>query len=89
MAFRCVGVEIEWKGSGVDEKGYDRATGALRVEIDPTYFRPAEVDLLWGNPARAEQELGWKAATELPKLVEIMVDYDLKYDSYGGDAFEL
>ena len=86
MAFRCVDVEIEWKGSGVDEKGYDRATGALRVEIDPTYFRPAEVDLLWGNPARAEQELGWKAATELPKLVEIMVDYDLKYDSYGGDA---
>lgn len=56
-AFFEVGVQIEWRGTGVDEKGYDKDTGACIVEVDPRYFRPAEVDLLLGNPAKAESKL--------------------------------
>lgn len=60
LAFAEVGIEIEWKGTGVDEKGYDKATGRLLVDVNPRYFRPAEVELLWGDASKAEKELGWK-----------------------------
>ncbi|MCW5649319.1 MAG: GDP-mannose 4,6-dehydratase [Ramlibacter sp.] len=83
MAFAEVGVQIQWTGSGVDERGVDAKTGELRVEVDPRYFRPAEVDLLWGNPAKAQRQLGWRATTSVRELVRIMVQYDLQHDAYG------
>ena len=85
LAFREIGVEIEWRGKGVDEKGYDKASGTLRVEVNPHYFRPTEVDLLIGNPAKAKEKLGWEPKTTLEELVHKMVQYDLKYDTYGGE----
>lgn len=84
MAFTEIGVTLRWEGSGVDEKGVDVATGKVRVAIDPKYFRPAEVELLWGDPAKATAKLGWKTKTSIKELVRIMVQYDLKYDTYGG-----
>jgi GDPmannose 4,6-dehydratase len=77
-AFRAAGMELEWAGEGVDEVGRERATGTVRVAVDPSYFRPAEVDLLIGDPSRAERELGWKARTEVDELVRIMVEADLE-----------
>ena len=85
LAFREIGVEIEWKGKGVDEKGYDRANGQLRVEVNPHYFRPTEVDLLIGDYSKAKEKLGWEPRTTLDELVHKMVQYDLKYDTYGGE----
>lgn len=85
MAFDVVGVKLQWSGVGVFEKAHDQKTGKLRVEIDERYFRPAEVDLLWGNPSKANEKLGWHSKTTLEELVRIMVNYDLKYDGYGGD----
>ena len=84
-AFEEVNVSIEWQGEGANEKGINKATGDVVVEIDPKYYRPAEVELLWGDASKAEKELGWKAKTSLKELVKIMVQYDLKYDNYGGD----
>ncbi len=84
MAFAEIDVQLGWQGEGVDEVGIDRATGIIRVQVDPRYFRPAEVDLLLGDPSKANKELGWKAKTSLEELVRIMVRYDMQYDSYGG-----
>jgi len=86
LAFAETGVEIDWRGEGVDEVGIDRKTGKVRVRVDARYFRPAEVDLLWGDASHAERELGWKARTSLPELVKLMVAYDLKYDDYGPEG---
>ncbi|HAY07931.1 MAG TPA: GDP-mannose 4,6-dehydratase, partial [Hyphomonas sp.] len=58
-AFEDAGIHLDWKGTGVDEKGYCRKTGKCLVEVDPRYFRPTEVDLLLGNPAKAREKLGW------------------------------
>ena len=77
-AFREVGIEIEWCGTGVDEKGFDAKTGNVLVDVDPKYFRPAEVDLLLGNPAKAERELGWRRKVTFVELVKIMVAADLE-----------
>ncbi len=85
LAFKEIDVEIEWRGKGVDEKGYDKATGTLRVEVNPNYFRPTEVDLLIGDATKAKEKLGWEAKTTLGELVHKMVQYDLKYDNYGGE----
>jgi GDPmannose 4,6-dehydratase len=60
-AFADAGIDLEWRGSGVEEKGYCQQSGALRVAVDPRYFRPTEVELLIGDPAKAHQKLGWKA----------------------------
>ena len=76
-AFAEVDIEIEWQGSGVDEKGYCAKTGRLLVDVNPKYFRPAEVDLLLGDPAKAEQILGWKRKISFNELVKIMVEADL------------
>lgn len=78
LAFAEVGIEIEWKGTGVDEKGYDKKTGKLLVDVDPRYFRPAEVELLWGNSEKAEKELGWVRKVTFPDLVKMMVNEDMK-----------
>lgn len=74
LVAKLLGYEIVWKGEGVDEKGYDKHTDVLLVEIDPRYFRPAEVDFLLGNPAKAEKELGWKAKTKFSELIGMMVN---------------
>ena len=76
-AFAEVGRTIEWSGEGVDEIGRDAKTGAVLVRIDPRYFRPTEVDLLIGDPAKAHQKLGWKHTTTFPELVAEMVASDL------------
>ena len=72
------GYEIVWEGEGVDEKGYDKQTGKLIVEVDPKYFRPAEVELLIGDASKAKEKLGWEAKVDIDELVEIMMKYDLK-----------
>lgn len=78
LAFSECGMEIEWKGTGVEEKGYDRATGKLLVDVNPRYFRPTEVELLLGDPSKAERELGWKRKVDFKGLVHMMVEEDLK-----------
>ena len=80
LAFKEVGIELEWLGDGVDEKGYDKKTGKAIVEVDPKYFRPAEVDQLLGNPAKAKAKLGWNPQkTSFENLVKIMVQHDMKF----------
>ena len=79
LAFREVGIDLEWQGEGIDEKGVDRATGRVLVEVDPKYFRPAEVDQLLGNPTKAKSVLGWNPhQTPFEDLVKIMVRHDMK-----------
>ena len=79
LAFKELDIIIEWKGSGIHEKGYCKKTGNCIIEIDPRYFRPTEVDELLGNPSKAYKELQWKPKTSFKELVEIMVkaDYNL------------
>jgi GDPmannose 4,6-dehydratase len=78
VAFGEVGIGIEWKGNGVDEIGVEQKTGRVLVSVDPRYFRPTEVDLLIGNPAKAKQILGWEAKTSLADMVHEMVRSDLE-----------
>lgn len=77
-AFERAGITLEFKGTGVDEKAYDVKTGKLMVDVNPAFFRPAEVELLWGNPAKAEKVLGWKRVVDFESLVNMMTDADLK-----------
>nr|WP_027134854.1 GDP-mannose 4,6-dehydratase [Geminicoccus roseus] len=77
-AFAHLGVTLQWKGEGVDEKGICAKSGRTLVEIDPRYFRPTEVDLLIGNPEKAHRKLGWKHETDMDALLAEMVDEDLK-----------
>jgi GDPmannose 4,6-dehydratase len=77
LAFAETGRKIVWKGKGVDEKGSCAKTGEVLVEIDPRYFRPTEVELLLGNPAKAKRVLGWQATTPFVKLVKEMVAADI------------
>ncbi|WP_027685893.1 GDP-mannose 4,6-dehydratase [Rhizobium leguminosarum] len=78
-AFADVGMTLEWKGSGIDEKGYDAASGVCLVEIDPRYFRPTEVDLLLGDPSKARQKLGWQHKIAVRELAAEMVCEDVKH----------
>jgi GDPmannose 4,6-dehydratase len=78
FAFKEVGIDIEWKGSGVDEKGVDAATGKVLVEVDPKYFRPAEVDYLLGDASKAKELLGWRPKVGFEELVKLMMRGDLK-----------
>jgi len=77
-AFACVGRTIEWRGSGVDEKGVDRRDGRVLIEIDKRYFRPTETDALLGDPSKARQKLGWHHKVSFDELVQEMVDADLQ-----------
>ncbi len=77
MTFKELGIEIEWQGSGVDEKGIDKATGKVVVDVDPRYFRPAEVELLLGDSTKARTKLGWKPTYDLQMLCHEMVESDL------------
>jgi GDPmannose 4,6-dehydratase len=78
LAFAEVGRRIEWKGAGVDEVGVDVASGAIRVRVDPAYFRPTEVDLLIGDASKAHRELGWRHKTTFRELVAEMMAADLE-----------
>lgn len=78
LAFEEVGINIKWVGSGVDEKGIDKISGKVLVDINPRYFRPTEVELLWGDCRKAEKELGWKRKVSFKGLVKLMVDMDMK-----------
>jgi len=77
IAFKHVGIDVEWSGTGVDEIGKDKATGKTVVTINPVFFRPAEVDILIGNPTKAETKLNWKREFSFAQLVEKMVNNDL------------
>jgi GDPmannose 4,6-dehydratase len=88
LAFAEVGIEIKWQGEGVEEKGVDARTGKILVEVNPKYFRPAEVDLLWSDPTKAEKELKWERKVSFKKLVSMMVDSDLNdITGMGTTAF--
>ena len=78
LAFKETGINLRWEGEGVDEKGIDTATGKVLVEVDPKYFRPAEVDQLLGDPSKAKRVLGWNPQkTSFEELVKIMVQHDM------------
>lgn len=78
LAFKEVGIEIEWKGKAADEKGINKANGEVIIEIDPRYFRPTEVDLLIGDASKANKKLGWKPKHTIEELVKEMVASDVK-----------
>ena len=80
LAFHHAGIELEWQGEGLNEKGIDRATGRVLVEVDPKYFRPAEVEQLLGEPTKAKEKLGWNPhKTSFEELVRIMVEHDMRF----------
>lgn len=85
LAFMHIGVNIKWEGSQENEVGIDSATGKILVKVNPKHFRPAEVELLLGEPTKAKNILKWQSKTSIEKLVEIMMNYDLKYNEYGFD----
>lgn len=77
LAFKEVGIDLEWKGTGIDEKAFDAKTGKVLIEIDPKYFRPTEVELLIGDPTKARTQLGWTHKHSLDQLVHDMVKADV------------
>ncbi|MGI9360764.1 MAG: GDP-mannose 4,6-dehydratase [Parasphingorhabdus sp.] len=77
-AFEDVGINLEWTGTGIEEKGTCKDTGKCLVEVDPRYFRPTEVELLLGDPTKAKEKLGWSHETSVRDLAREMVQYDLK-----------
>lgn len=83
LSFQQIGIDLEWKGEGADEKGYDTKSGQLLVEINPAFFRPAEVDLLIGDAHKANELLNWKPQTQLDELCSIMVEADLRRNKNG------
>jgi GDPmannose 4,6-dehydratase len=87
MAFRGAGIELEWRGQGVDETAVDTASRRTVVRINPKFYRPAEVDLLIGDAAKAKDKLGWRAATTLEELCRMMVEADLRRHASGGPVF--
>jgi GDPmannose 4,6-dehydratase len=78
LAFERVGIELGWEGHGIHEKGVDKKTGEVRVEISEEFFRPTEVDLLVGDSTKAREKLGWEHRTTLPELVQLMIAHDLE-----------
>jgi GDPmannose 4,6-dehydratase len=76
-AGRHLGYDIHWRGKGLEEEGFDALSGKTLIKIDPKYFRPAEVDLLIGDPSKAKNKLGWKPKTTFKELIKIMVEADL------------
>ena len=74
---KILDIDLEWQGKGIDEKGIDKKTGKVIIEVDPRYFRPSEVDLLLGDVSKAEKILGWKAKTKFQELAKIMVNSDM------------
>jgi GDPmannose 4,6-dehydratase len=83
MAFKAVDIEIDFRGTGVDEQGVDAKSGKTLVRVNPRFYRPAEVDLLIGNPAKAKAKLGWEPRTTLEELCRMMVEADLRRNTRG------
>lgn len=83
MAFKAVDVQLEWRGSAENEQGICTKTGKTLVRVNPKFYRPAEVELLIGNPAKAKQELGWEPKTTLEELCAMMVEADLRRNKAG------
>jgi GDPmannose 4,6-dehydratase len=83
MAFKGANIDVEWKGQGEQETGHCGRTGKQLVRISPKFYRPAEVELLIGDPSKAQRELGWKASTSLEQLCQMMVDADLRRNELG------
>lgn len=83
MAFKAVGIDLAWSGAAEDEKGTDLATGKVLVTINPKFYRPTEVELLIGNPAKAKAALGWEPKTTLEELCRMMVEADLRRNEKG------
>jgi GDPmannose 4,6-dehydratase len=83
MAFKAADVQLEWRGRGEQETAVDAATGKTLVRVNPKFYRPAEVDLLIGNPAKAKEKLGWEPKTTLEQLCQMMVQADLKRNERG------
>jgi len=83
MAFRAIDIELEFIGSGVDEIAIDKNSGKTLVKVNPKFFRPAEVDLLIGNPQKAKDELGWEPKTTLEELCAMMVEADIRRNKIG------
>lgn len=80
LAFHFAGIELDWIGEGVNEKGIDKTTGKVLVEVDPKYFRPAEVEQLLGDPTKAKQLLSWNPRkTSFEELVKLMVEHDMRF----------
>jgi len=80
LAFAEAGIDLRWKGEGIEEKGIDKATGQVLVEVDPKYFRPAEVEQLLGDPSKAKKLLGWNPQkTSFEDLVKLMVKHDMEF----------
>lgn len=77
-AFRVAGIDIAWKGKGINEKGFDKKTGKSLIKIDPVYFRPTEVEILLGDSTMAKNKLGWTPKVTFKELVKIMMEHDLK-----------
>ncbi|MGE0207096.1 MAG: GDP-mannose 4,6-dehydratase [Candidatus Babeliales bacterium] len=78
LAFERVGITVEWRGIGAEEKGYNKKTGELLIAVDPRYFRPTEVEILLGDPSKAKKLLGWEPKTTFKDLVCLMMDADLE-----------
>ncbi len=83
MTFKAVDTTLEWRGSGIDETGVCAASGKVLVRINPKFYRPAEVELLIGNPAKAKTMLGWEAKTTLEQLCQMMIEADLRRNERG------
>ena len=83
MAFKAAGIRLEWTGEGAAETGHCAASGKLLVRVSPQFYRPAEVDLLIGDPSKARRELGWESPTTLEQLCKMMVDADLRRNERG------
>jgi GDPmannose 4,6-dehydratase len=84
MAFKAVGIDLVWKGNAEKEIAEDAATGKLLLRINPKFYRPAEVELLIGNPAKAKEKLGWEPKTTLEELCQMMVDADVRRNNNGA-----
>ncbi len=83
LAFKAADIELQWKGSGEHEQAIDAATGKVVMQVNPKFYRPAEVDLLIGNPQKAKDVLGWEPKTSLEKLCQMMVEADLRRNQQG------
>jgi GDPmannose 4,6-dehydratase len=81
LAGQALGMEIIWQGQGLDEKGVDKKSGRVIIEIDPKYFRPTEVDILLGDPTKAEKALNWRPKVKFAELVRIMAEADFKKEN--------
>jgi GDPmannose 4,6-dehydratase len=83
MAFKAGGIALEWRGEGESETAMDVATGSVVVRVNPKFYRPAEVELLIGNPLKAKEKLGWEPTTSLEELCQMMVDADIRRNKIG------